>query len=85
MDEHEIARRACALPDRFATRVPEHTLASLRLMQMGGEHGELTIELTASLARTGARVSAAEQRELRALLEATGMPTHLLGQLAVED
>jgi hypothetical protein len=85
MDEHEIARRARGLPDRFATRVPEHTLASLRAMEGGGEHGELTIELTASLARRGVRVSAAEQRELRALLEATGMPTHLIGQLAVED
>jgi hypothetical protein len=52
-------------------------------MEGGGEHGELTIELTASLARTRARVSAAEQRELRALLEATSMPTHLIGQLAV--
>jgi hypothetical protein len=33
----------------------------------------------------GATVSAAEQGELRALLEATGMPTELLGQLVVGD
>jgi hypothetical protein len=85
MDAHEIARRACALPDQFAARVPEHTLTSLRQMERGGEHGELTIELTATLVNTGATVSAAEQRELRALLEATGMPTGLLDQLAVDD
>ena len=85
MNAHEIARRASALPDRFATRVPEHTLTSLRQMERAGEHGELTIELTATLVNTGAAVSAAEQRELRALLEATGMPTHLLEQLAVRD
>jgi hypothetical protein len=53
-------------------------------MERGGEHGELTIELTAALVNTGAAVSAAEQRELRPLLEATGMPTGLLGQLAVD-
>ena len=85
MDAHEIARRACALPDRFATRVPEHTLTSLRQMLRGGEHGELTIELTATPVNTGATVSAAEQRELRALQEPTGMPTGPLEQLAVED
>jgi hypothetical protein len=83
MDAHEIARRVDALPDLFATRVPEHTMTSLRQMRGGGEHGELVIELTASLANSGARVSPAEQEELRALLEATDMPTHLLGRLAV--
>ncbi len=54
-------------------------------MEEGGEYGELAIELTATLVKTGATVSAAERRELRALLEATGMPTHLLEQLAVRD
>ena len=83
MDAHEIARRADALPDLFATRVPEQTLSSLRLMRSGGEHGELVIELTASLANSGARVSRAEKEELRALLEATEMPTHLLDRLVV--
>jgi hypothetical protein len=48
-------------------------------MDEGGEPGELMIELAAMLARTGATVSAAEQRELRALLDATGMPTGLAG------
>lgn len=83
MNAHEMARRASALPDQFATRLPANTLAWLRLMEEGGEYGELAIELTATLVKTGAKVSAAELRELRALLEATGMPTHLLEQLAV--
>jgi hypothetical protein len=84
MDEHEIARRASALPDQFATRLPEDALTGLRLMDEGGEYGELAIELTATLAETGATASAAEQRELRALLEAAGMPTEPVEQLAVQ-
>ena len=54
-------------------------------MDEGGEYGELSIELAATLVKTGATVSAAERRELRVLLDATGMPTGLLEQLAVED
>ncbi len=54
-------------------------------MEEGGEYGELAIELTATLVKTAATVSAPEQRELRDLLEATGMPTQLLEQLAVGD
>ncbi len=53
-------------------------------MDEGGEYGELTIELAVTLVNTGATVSAAERRELRVLLDATGMPTGLLEQLAVE-
>jgi hypothetical protein len=83
MNANEMARRASALPDQFATRLPADTLEGLRLMEDGGEYGELAIELTATLVKTGATVSAAELRELRILLEATGMPTHLLEQLAV--
>lgn len=60
-------------------------MAGLRLMEEGGEYGELAIELTATLVKTAATVSAPEQRELRDLLEATGMPTQLLEQLAVGD
>jgi len=84
MDAHEIARRAAALPDQFATRLPKRTLEGLRLMMAGGEHGELSIELTATLVKTGAVVSAAEQAELRALLEATDMPADLTALLRVE-
>lgn len=83
MNAAEIARRASALPDQFADRLPENALAGLRLMDEGGEYGELAIELTATLAATRAPVTPAEQRELRALLEATGMPTQPVDQLAL--
>ncbi len=85
MDEHEVARRASALPDRFESRLPAETLAALKSMNRGGEYGELTIELAATLAKTGAPVSSAEQGELRTLLEATGMPTRSVDELAVRD
>jgi len=85
MDEYEIARRASALPDRFATRLPADTLEGLKEMEGGGEYGELTIELAATLATTGALVTTAEQGELRALLEATGMPTRPVDELTVRD
>jgi hypothetical protein len=83
MNEHEIARRARALPDQFAARLPDDALAGLRLMDEGGEYGELAIELTATLVETGATVSATEQQELRALLEAMDMPTDLIQRLTV--
>jgi hypothetical protein len=85
MDANEVARRARVLPDRFAARLTPQTLARVRLIEQGGEHGELTIEITAVLAKTGAEVSAAEQRELRELLAATGMPTDPADQLNVLD
>lgn len=85
MDAHEIARRASALPDRFAARLPASTLAGLKSMERGGEYGELAIELAATLAKTRATVSSGEQRELRDLLEATGMPTSPVDELAVRD
>ena len=85
MDAHEIARRASALPDQFATRLPAATLAGLRLMAEGGEYGELAAELTATLAKTGAMVSTAEQQELSLLLDATGLPARLVEQLAIRD
>lgn len=84
MDAHEIARRASELPGRFATRVPPETLEGLRLMEEGGEYGELTIELAATLAQAHAVVTAAEQRELRDILAATDMPTGLADQLDVQ-
>lgn len=85
MDAHEVARRTKVLPDRFAARLSARKLAHLRLMERGGEHGELTLELTAALAKTGAGVSTEEQQELRALLEATGMPTEPVDWLTVRD
>jgi hypothetical protein len=81
MDEREIARRAAALPGRFADRVPPDTLESLGLMEEGGEYGELAIELAASLAAGQAPVSREERDELAALLAATGMPDDPIAKL----
>jgi hypothetical protein len=84
MDEHEIARRASTLPDRFAHRIPPQTLEIIQLMEGGGEYGELTIELAASLAAHNTPVTAAERDELLALLEAMDMPTDPIEKLNVQ-
>jgi len=85
MDEYEIARRARALPGQFATRLSPDKLAGLMEMECGGEYGELAIELAATLSKTGAVVNSAELRELRTVLEATGMPLDPLNQLEIRD
>jgi hypothetical protein len=85
MDKSEIARKASALPDQFATRLPQESTSRLRLMSEGGEYGELVIELTTTLAQTRTLVSGQELRELRALLEATDMPTEPADQLVISD
>jgi hypothetical protein len=84
MDEYEIARRASSLPGRFAARVPQSTLEILKLMDGGGEYGELTIELAAALAAYKTPVTPEERDELQALLEAMHMPTDPIGQLNVQ-
>ncbi len=84
MDEHEIARRASSLPHRFADRISPQTLEIIELMDGGGEYGELTIELAASLAAHNTPVTAAERDELLALLEAMKMPTDPIGKLNVQ-
>jgi hypothetical protein len=82
--EDEIIEKAETLPDRFADRVPESTLWSINRMRGGGEYGELTIELAASLAAHHVPVTAAERDELLALLEAMGMPTDPVAELNVQ-
>jgi hypothetical protein len=84
MDEHEIARRASTLPGRYADRISPHTLEIIELMNGGGEYGELTIELAASLAAHNTPVTAAERDELLALLEAMDMPTDPIEKLNVQ-
>jgi hypothetical protein len=84
MDENEIARGASSLPRRFGDRIPASTREIIELMEGGGEYGELTIELAASLAEHHVPVTAAERDELLALLEAMGMPTEPIGRLNVE-
>jgi hypothetical protein len=82
--EDEIIEKAEALPDRFADRLTETVLWSMKRMRGGGEYGELTIELAASLAAHQVPVTAAERDELRELLTAMGMPTDPIGQLNVQ-
>ena len=84
MDESEIARRASVLPGRFAGRIPAPTLEIVELMDGGGEYGELTIELAASLAADHTPVTAAERDELLALLQAMGQPTDPIERLNVQ-
>jgi hypothetical protein len=84
MTEDEIINRAETLPDRFANRVSESTLWSVKRMRGGGEYGELTIELAASLAADHTPVTAAERDELLALLQAMGQPTDPIERLNVQ-
>ena len=84
MTEDEIIETAEALPDRFASRVTESTLWSIKRMRDGGEYGELTIELAAALAAHHTPVTAAERDELLALLEAMDMPTDPIAELNVQ-
>jgi len=84
MTEAEVIERAETLPERFADRVSESTLWSIRRMRGGGEYGELTIELAASLAAHKTPVTPKERDELRALLEAMNMPTDPIDQLNVQ-
>jgi hypothetical protein len=85
MNEIEIIERAEALPGRFADRLPAQTLDSLRLMEAGGEYGELVIELVAALGAAHQPVSPSERDELTDLLTATGMPTDPIGRLTVQS
>jgi hypothetical protein len=67
--------------------VPEGSMALDRPdddMDGGGEYGELTIELAASLAAHKAPVTPDERDELRALLEAMNMPTDPIERLNVQ-
>src|SRR6266536_3235116 len=70
MTEDEIIDKAEALPERFADRLTESALWSVRQMRGGGEYGLLTIEIAASLAKHNTPVTPEERDELRELLEA---------------
>jgi hypothetical protein len=85
MTETEIIERAQTLPERFADRVTESTLWSIKRMRGGGEFGEMTIELAASLAAHKTPVTPEERDELLALLEAMRMPTDPIAKLNVQN
>ena len=87
MDENEIiARRAvylCRIDSLIVqANTPGHPQAGC---DGGGEYGELTIELAASLAAHNTPVTPEERDELRALLEAMDMATDPIGQLNVQS
>jgi len=84
MSEDEIIEKAEALPDRFADRLTESVLWSVKRMRGGGEYGLLTIELAAALAASKSPVTAAERDELLALLKAMHMPTDPIAELNVQ-
>ena len=84
MTEDEIIERAEALPDRFADRLTESALWSVKRMRGGGEYGLLTIEVAASLAVHKSPVTPQERDELLALLEAMRMPTDPIAELNVQ-
>ena len=84
MSEDEIIEKAEALPDRFADRLTESALWSVKRMRGGGEYGLLTIELAASLAAHKSPVTPAERDELLGLLEAMQMPTDPIADLNVQ-
>ncbi len=84
MNETDIVERAEALPGHFADRLPAQTMNSLRLMEAGGEYGELTIELAATLAARNVPVTPAERDELAALLDAMGLPADPIARLNVQ-
>ena len=84
MDEHELAKRAYALPDRFADRLAPADLASVREFAQVGEWAEELDLLVAALAAAHQPVSPSERDELTDLLTATGMPTDPIERLAVQ-
>ena len=84
MTEDEIIDKAEELPDRFAGRLTESALWSVKRMRGGGEYGLLTIEVAASLAVHKSPVTPQERDELLALLEAMRMPTDPIAELNVQ-
>jgi hypothetical protein len=83
MDEHDLAQRAYALPDKFAGRLTPDDLASVREFAEAGEWAEELDLLVAALVVAHQRVSPSERDELTALLSATGIPTDPIGRLTV--
>jgi hypothetical protein len=84
VNESEVIERAEALPELFASRVRPDDLDGLRSMAGAGEWQELVDLLVASLAVTGAPVTAAERDELRSLLAAMNLPDGGLDGLTVD-
>lgn len=78
MDAYEVARRAKALPARFADRLGPGAYRDVELNIGVGEWGEGLDNLLAAFQNTGTPISAAERAELAELLAAIGMGTERL-------
>jgi hypothetical protein len=83
MDEHELAKRAYALPAVFADRLDPADLATLREYAEVGEWGEEIDLLLVCLSATHQSVTTGEQRELLALLKGMGLPSAQAEELPV--
>jgi hypothetical protein len=81
MDEHELAVRAYALPERFADRLdPAHVREYAQVGELSEE-----IDLLPVCLRVARRpVTAAGRLELVALLQAIGLPTEPVEELRVD-
>ena len=84
MDSYELAKRAYALPSRFADRLDPADLATVREYAEVGEWGEEIDLLLAALSATRQPVTSAEREELVALLEAMGLPPEPAEQLSTD-
>ena len=85
MNDSDIIERASSLPERYAERLTDSALWSIRRMRGGGEYGEMAVELAASLAASHVPVTSAERDELLHVLTALGMPTGPVETLNVRD
>lgn len=74
MDEHELADRAHALPDRFADRIEASDLAHIRSAARGGEWTEEVDNLLACLQNGGRSITTDERDEIQAVLDALKAP-----------
>jgi hypothetical protein len=84
VNENEMMDRVNALPDRFAGRLDPTDLDDVRDAAYAGEWGEAVDNLIAGLALTQAAVTTAERDELRALLDAMGLPSDITNGLNIQ-
>lgn len=85
MNEAEIDERVSALPARFADRLDPVGLADVSGASLSGEWGEAVDILVCGLIKSSVPVAPQERDELRASLEAMGMPIDSIADLNVED
>ena len=85
MDDYEIARRMTAIPEQFADRIDERSLATLTEFTQVGEWGEALDLVVACLAQDAQTITSTERDELRTLAEAMQIPTDEISQLHIRD